>query len=131
MQRPDGSIYMAPPQEWIAFYRAATSERIVGMWTLCDREETAIIDATSLDGRATLVYADGRTQEIAAVDGHYTIELPPATNRNPFPGQSVNPLFPIGGSPVILIEKDIRTLPDLPYRLYLPAAVGSQATPEQ
>jgi len=65
------------------------------------------------------------------VDGHYTIELPPATNRNPFPGQSVNPLFAIGGSPVILIEKDNRTLPELPYHLYLPAAVGSQPTPEQ
>lgn len=130
MQRPDGSIYMQPPQEWIAFYRAETEERIVGMWTLCDREETAIIDATSPDGRALLVYADGRSQNIAAVDGHYTIELPPATNRNPFPGQAVNPLFPIGGSPVLLIEKDGRTLPDLPFRLYLPSILGGPTLPE-
>ena len=131
MQRPDGSIYMAPPQEWIAFYREATGERIVGMWALCDREETAIVDATSPDGRATLVYADGHTQEIAAVDGHYSIELPPATNRNPFPGQNVNPLFPIGGSPVILIEKDDRTPSELPYRLYLSAVLGGPVAPEQ
>ena len=62
--------------------------------------------------------------EIAAVDGHYSIELPPATNRNPFPGQTVNPVFPIGGPPVILIEKDSRALPNLPFRTYLPSAVG-------
>lgn len=130
MQRPDGSIYMQPPQEWIAFYRGTTEERIVGMWTLCDRTETAIIDATSPDGRATLVYADGRVQSIAAIDGHYTIELPPATNRNPFPGQAVNPLFPIGGSPVILIEKDPHTLPDLPNRLYAPSVFGGVPIPE-
>jgi hypothetical protein len=131
MQRPDGSIYRQPPQEWVAFYREATQERIVGLWTLCDREETAIIDATSPDGRATLVYADGRTQTIAAVDGHYSIELPPASNRNPFPGQSVNPLFPIGGSPVILIEKEIQTPPDYPYRSYLSTIWGGTAWPER
>ncbi|CUS01992.2 protein of unknown function [Candidatus Promineifilum breve] len=130
MQRPDGSIYLTPPQEWIAFYREATGERIVGLWSLCDRDETAIIDATSPDGRATLVYPDGHTQPIAAVDGHYTIELPAATNRNPFPGQSVNPLFPIGGAPVLLIEQDSRTMPELPYRLYLPSVVGYPPAPE-
>lgn len=131
MQRPDGSIYQQPPQEWIAFYREATGERIVGMWTLCARDETAIIDATSPDGRATLVFADGRTQTIAAVDGHYSIQLPPATNRNPFPGQSVNPLFPIGGSPVILIEKEDRTTPDLPFNSYLSSVWGGMSWPEQ
>lgn len=130
MQRPDGSIYMQPPQEWIAFYRGATEERIVGMWTLCDRNETAIIDATSPDGRAMLVYPDGHTQQIAAVDGHYAIELPAATNRNPFPGQSINPLFPIGGSPVILIEKDPRVLPEFPNRTFTPAIFGGAPIPE-
>jgi len=97
------------PQEWIAFYRPATGERIIGLWTLCGRDETAIVDAVSPDGRATLVYADGRTQPIAAVQGHYVIALPPATNRNPFPGgASPNPFYAIGGSPVLLIEKDNR-----------------------
>ncbi len=108
VENPGGGIVQAPPQEWIAFYRPATQERVVGMWTLCGRAETAVIDATSPDGRATLVFADGRTQPIAAVDGHYTIQLPAATNRNPYPFSNYpNAIYPIGGSPVILIEKDI------------------------
>ena len=131
MQRPDGSIYLQPPQEWVAFYRESTGERIVGMWTLCGREETAIIDATSPDARATLVLADGTTRQIAAVDGHYTIDLLPATNRNPFPGQAINPLFPIGGPPVILIEKDQRTPPDMPYKSYLSTVWGGPQWPER
>ena len=118
------AIALVQPQEWIAFYRSATSERIIGLWTLCNRQETAIIDATSPDGRAMLVYADGRTQPIAAVQGHYTIALPPATNRNPFPGANPpNALFPIGGSPVLLIEKDYRGA-NLPYHGYAPIVVG-------
>ena len=109
-----------PPQEIIAFYRSATNERVVGLWTLCDRAETAVLDATSADGRATLVFPDGRTQAITAVDGRYTIALPPATNRNPFPfGQSPNPLFPIGGSPVLLVEKDDHG-ESWPYHTYTP-----------
>ena len=109
-----------PPQEWIAFYRPATGERIIGMWTLCGRDETAIVDATSPDGRATLVYADGRTQPIAAVQGHYIVALPPATNRNPFPnGASPNPFYAIGGSPVLLIEKDDRGA-NWPNRVFAP-----------
>ncbi len=130
MQKPNGEIYMQPPQEWVAFYRESTGERIVGMWTLCDREETAIIDATSPDGRATLVFADGTTRQIAAVDGHYIIELPPAANRNPFPEQSISPVFAIGGSPVILIEKESRTPPNLPYKSYAPIIVGGMHWPE-
>lgn len=122
-QKPEVSgdeYYRTPPQEIIAFYRGATNERVVGLWTLCDRAETAVLDATSRDGRATLVFADGRTQAIAAVDGRYTIALPPATNRNPFPfGQSPNPLFPIGGSPVLLVEKDDHGT-SWPYHTYAP-----------
>jgi hypothetical protein len=131
MQLPTGGLYKTPPQEWVAFYRPATEERIVGLWTLCGRTETAIIDATSADGRATLVYPDGRIQPIAAIDGHYAISLPPATNRNPFPnGQSPSPFYPIGGSPVILIEKDAKTLPDLPYRTFLPSTHGAPISPQ-
>lgn len=125
MQNPNGSVYMAPPQEWIAFYRASTQERIVAMWTLCARTETAIIDATSPDSRATLIFPDGLTQPIVAVDGHYTIELPPATNRNPFGSEGTNGLFPIGGSPVILVEKDFRNPPDLSNKVFLPVTTGS------
>lgn len=131
MQRPDGSLYQQPPQEWVAFYRESTGERIIGLWTLCGREETAIIDATSPDGRAILVFPDGSTQQIAAVDGHYSIELEPATNRNPFPGQNINPLFPIGGSPVILIEKDQRVPPDMPFKSFLSTVWGGTQWPER
>jgi hypothetical protein len=101
------------------------------LWTLCGRSETAIVDATSPDGRATLVYPDGRVQPIAAVEGYYAIPLPPATNRNPFPGgQTPNPFYPIGGSPVILIEKDFRSLPNLPYHSFLPSAYGGPTPPQ-
>lgn len=130
MQQPNGAVYMQPPQEWIAFYRHSTGERLVGLWTLCDRDEVAIIDATSPDGRATLVYPDGRAQPIAAVNGHYTIQLPAATNRNPFGAEGENAIFPIGGQPVILIEKEDRSLPDLPYRAFVPATVGDPGVPE-
>lgn len=99
---------MSPHQEWIAFYRQSTKERIVGMWTLCGEDQTAEVPATSPTGTATLVKADGQTQTITAVNGMYTIPLAAATNRNPFPGQDVNPIYPIGGSPVLLIEIDER-----------------------
>lgn len=131
MQRTDGAIYMQPPQEWVAFYRESTGERIVGLWTLCDREETAIVDATSPDSRATLVYLDGRTQTIAALDGHYAIELQPATNRNPFGSEGTNAIYPIGGPPVILIEKEDRNPPDTPFRVYLPSVWGGRTWPER
>jgi hypothetical protein len=95
-----------PPMEWIALYRQSTGERVVGLWTLCGDDETADIQATSPDGTALLVRADGSTQTVVAQNGRYRIDLPRATNRNPFPGQDVNPIYPIGGSPVILIEAD-------------------------
>ena len=129
MEQPGGNHTMTPPQEWIAFYHPATQERIVGLWTLCNREETAIVDATSADGRAMLVYPNGLTQPIAAIDGHYTIELQPATNRNPFPGgASPNPLFPIGGAPVLLIEKDTFGA-DRPYKQFAPVVTGGFSLP--
>lgn len=99
---------MVPPVEMIAMYREATEERVVGMWTLCGEDETVDIAATSPDGMALLVFVDGSTQPIQAVGGHYQIQLPAATNRNPFPGQEVNPIYPIGGGPVVLVEKDNR-----------------------
>lgn len=129
METTNGQIYLAPPQEWIAFYRLETEERIIGLWTLCGRAETAIVDATSPDGRAMLVFPDGRTQSIAAVDGHYSIALPAATNRNPFPfGAVPNAIYPIGGMPVLLIEKDSRAL-DLPYSTFSPFVTGGTNLP--
>jgi len=126
---PGDEFVLTQPQEIIAFYRPATQERVIGMWTLCGRNETAIVDATSLNGRATLVYADGHTQPIAAVQGHYVIALPPATNRNPFPGgASPNLLYAIGGSPVLLIEKDERGA-SWPNHAYAPVVAWQLAGP--
>jgi hypothetical protein len=131
MQNTSGGVFLAPPQEWIAFYRPATKERIVGMWTLCARHEIAVIEATSPDGQAMLLLPDGSTQSITAIQGRYSIPLAPATNRNPFGGEGTNAIYPIGGRPVILIEKDLRTVPDFPNKVYLPLAAGSSfAVPE-
>jgi hypothetical protein len=99
-----------PPQEWIAFYREDTGQRIIAMWTLCDRQETAVVPVSNPAGTATLVFADGTTETINAVNGAYTIQLPPATNRNPFGSEGTNALFPIGGRPVLLVEEEARAL---------------------
>jgi hypothetical protein len=102
------------PQEWIALYQPSTKKRIVGLWTRCGQTETAVIEATDPNGKAQLVAPDGSVQEITAVNGSYTISLPGATNRNPFPGQTINATYPIGGRPYILIETDYRGEPPTP-----------------
>ena len=96
------------PQEWIALYQPAAKKRIVGLWTRCGRKETTVIEATDPQGTALLVAADGTSQEIHATNGSYTITLPAATNRNPLPGQTINPVYGMGGEPLILIEHDYR-----------------------
>jgi hypothetical protein len=116
-QRPGETTCLGPAgimtahQEWIALYRPSSKERIVGMWTLCGEAMVAEIPATSPAGTATLVTAGGQTTVITATDGVYSIPLRGATNRNPFPGQDVNPIYPIGGSPVLLVELDERRPP--------------------
>jgi hypothetical protein len=95
-------------QEWIALYQPAAKKRIVAMWARCEREETAIIAATDPDGVAQLVAPDGTVQQISADNGFYAITLPKATHRNPVPGQTINPVFGIGGPPYFLIETDYR-----------------------
>lgn len=113
------------PQEWMAFYRPETRERIVGMWTLCGDAETAVLPAANPQGLACLVAPDGTETTIAAADGVYTIQLAGATNRNPFPGQSINAIYPIGGRPYLLIEPDPQRVgePFLP----APATAGASA----
>jgi hypothetical protein len=72
------------------------------MWARFGEDETAVISATSPDKTAQLVYPDGTTVGITAVNNHYTILLPAATNQNsPWDPN----LYPIGGQPVILVEK--------------------------
>lgn len=114
-----------PPQEWIAFYREATQERIVGMWTLCGEDQIAELPATSPTGQATLIRVDGTVETISASGGIYSIPLSGATNRNPFPGQGENAIYPIGGVPVLVIEADDRE-PTATERLLLPVVLAGQ-----
>ncbi|MCA9932861.1 MAG: hypothetical protein H6662_03945 [Ardenticatenaceae bacterium] len=96
---------MVEPIEVIGFEQPGTGKRVVGLWTLCGDNETAVLTATNPAGTATLVYPDGSTQAISAQNGSYTIQLPGATNRNPYPGAEYPaPFYPIGGRPVILVE---------------------------
>ena len=101
-------------QEWIALYQPVAKKRIVAMWARCGQAETAVIEATDPQGVATLVGADGSVQQITANNGSYSITLPRATHRNPFPGQTINPVYGIGGRPYILIETDYRGDPPTP-----------------
>jgi hypothetical protein len=99
--RPGGSNTADGPQEWVAFFRPATSQRIVGLWARFGREETAVVPATGAN--ALLLAADGSSQILTPVNGHYTLQLPAATNRN----AAWDPaLYAIGGRPFILIETD-------------------------
>ncbi len=93
------------PIEIIGFQQASTGKRVVGMWTLCGDNETAVLPATSSTGTALLVATDGSTQTITAQNGVYNIQLPGATNRNPYPfAVYPAPFYPIGGRPYILVE---------------------------
>jgi hypothetical protein len=98
--RPGGATADGP-QEWIAFYKPETGQRIVGLWARFGQSETAVVPATGTS--ALLLAADGSAQAITPVNGHYTLHLPAATNRN----ASWDPsLYAIGGRPFILIETD-------------------------
>ena len=104
--RPGGDDPANGSQEWLAFYRSTTGERILGLWARLGQAETAVVPATSLAGAALLLTPDGVTQAITATNGFYHVTLPPATNQNAI-GQPA--FYPIGGRPLILIEPD--TLP--------------------
>lgn len=93
-------------QEWLAFFKPASGERVMGLWALCSAQETAVVSATNAAGTATLITPDGVTQTVTAVNGAYTLNLPGATNTNAPWDPTLNP---IGGRPYLLIEKD--TLP--------------------
>ncbi len=96
---------LVEPIEIIGFHQPATGKRVIGMWTMCGDNETAVLPATSPAQSALLVMPNGSTQTITAQNGVYTISLPGATNRNPFPGgEYPAPFYPIGGRPVILVE---------------------------
>lgn len=99
--RPGGTDPYNGPQEWMAFYRPATGERVLGLWARTGTEQTAVVPATN--DSALLVARNGLTQTLTATGGAYTVTLPPATNQNAFWDPS---LYPIGGEPWLLIEAD-------------------------
>ncbi len=99
--RPGGSDPVNGPQEWIAFYRPATGERVLALWARFGSPETAIVTATSNSG--TLIDHAGTATTVTPTSGQYTLALGPATNQNlpHAPG-----VYAIGGPPLILIETD-------------------------
>lgn len=107
--RPGGSTPTNGPQEWIAFYRPATGERIVGLWARFGDDQTALVPAVAASAR--ILYSDGASEVRTPVNGVYAIALPGATNQNG------TPYYAIGGRTAILIEE----LPSLPPpRAWLP-----------
>lgn len=99
--RPGSEDPYNGPQEWLAFYRPGTTERIVGLWARFGEDEIASLPATS--DSALLITPDGQTQTIAPTNGFYTLTLPAATNQNaPWDPD----LYAIGGHPYLLIETD-------------------------
>lgn len=100
--RPGGPSPSEGSQEWIAFFRPATKERILGLWARYGEEQIATVPAVS--ARATLVSPDGQTKELAPDNqGNYTLALPGATNQNAAWDRSI---YPIGGRPYLLVETD-------------------------
>ena len=105
-QRPGGSDPSNGPQEWIAFYQPETQSRILGLWARFGSGQTAVVPTTSANGTAQLIWPDGTSQTLTAVNGEFIIPLPGATNQNAIWDPT---LYPIGGRPAMLIEQD--TLP--------------------
>ena len=99
-QRPGGSTLSNGPQEWIAFSRPETGERIVGMWARFGNDEVAELEAIA--HQALMVLPDGTRQVIYPIDGVYRIPLPAATNQNAFWDET---LYAIGGRPAMIIEE--------------------------
>lgn len=104
-ERPGSEDPYNGPQEWIAFYRPSSGERIVGLWARFGETEVAQLPAAA--DSALLITPDGVTQMLTAVDGFYTLTLPAATNQNK-PADWDPALYPIGGRPLIVIETDRR-----------------------
>lgn len=99
-QRPGGDDPYNGPQEWIAFYRPESQQRILGLWSRVGEAQTAHVPAAA--GTALLLTPDGTMQTISPVNGIYTLNLPGATNQNAFWDPN---LRAIGGRPYILIEQ--------------------------
>jgi hypothetical protein len=100
----------APPTytaELVALQNPHTGERVIAMWARDNLTMTIALTATAPS--ALLVYPNGLTQTLTAVNGFYSMTLPWATNYNtPTLGNEAA----IGGPPRILIERDPAIVPD-------------------
>ncbi|MCP5093979.1 MAG: hypothetical protein GY943_00345, partial [Chloroflexi bacterium] len=67
--RPGSDNPFDGPQEWIAFYKNSTGERMLGMWSRFGEEQTAVISSTNADGQGLLLHPDGVTEPITATNG--------------------------------------------------------------
>ncbi len=92
-------------QEWIAFYRPNTNQRIMAVWSCTGSAKSAVIPA--IDTGALLMTPDGAERFISpATNGNYYLTLPAATNRNyPNPNDG---FWPLGGRPYVLVERDLQ-----------------------
>jgi len=106
--RPGGADPYNGPQEWIAFYRPASRQRIIGLWSRVGSDQIARLEATG--NSALKILPDGTSQIIYPANGYYELNLPGATNQNA-PWDPV--LYAIGGRPTIIVELDsLRKMPD-------------------
>jgi hypothetical protein len=105
--RPYGSTPNNGRQEWLAFFKPATGERVLGMFTRYGTPETAVITSTDAAGTGLLITPDGVVQTVQATNGFFTFNLPAATNQNNLDPNDTT--IKIGGRPYLLIEPD--TLP--------------------
>lgn len=103
-QRVGSSDPRTAPQEWIAFYRPATGERVLALWARFGDLETAVVPATGAS--AMLIDQAGTIAPLTPVGGLYTLPLAPATNQNTPTNPNTGDLYAIGGPPLLLIETD-------------------------
>jgi hypothetical protein len=93
-QQPGGD------QEWFAFYRPDTGQRIIVMWARYHHAVTANVPAVA--NQAILLDQYGVTTSLNPQSGQYAVSLPAATNLNtPHPPDGS---ASIGGRPFFLIE---------------------------
>ena len=91
-------------QEWIAFYRPNTNQRIMALWSCIGANQQAVVPAIG-DG-AELLTPDGGSTFISPTDGFYYLTLPGATNRN-YPNPEPD-FWYVGGRPFVLVERDLQ-----------------------
>ena len=103
-QRPGGSDPYNGPQEWIAFYRPATQERVIGLWSRDGGTYTVQVPATG--SSATLIDRLGNTSTLTPVIWLLYVG---ARGRPPTGISTMIVLFMrLGGRPGSSIERDTR-----------------------